>query len=185
MEEAMSKVGFFDRLDFEYKLRKIAAVERSKITDAEDLNRTRVKALGLEDYFRNEAPTKEELLNLPFVKNNPERMAKLAEFEQRQANAPTPISSRSQLNDQGVYEAAITQTSFFPPAIEAFLKTVGEGQQSLVRVPEFAEKIADFLSKAATQKGQAELATILSQLKLARENAGPPIMTLPNGESGN
>ena len=185
MEEAMSKAGFFDRLDFEYKLRKIAAVERSKITDAEDLNRTRVKALGLEDYFRNEAPTKEELLNLPFVKNNPERMAKLAEFEQRQASAPTPISSRSQLNAQGVYEAAITQTSFFTPAVEAFIKTVGEGQQSLVRVPEFAEKIADFLSKAATQQGQAELATILSQLKLARENAGPPTMTLPNGESGN
>ena len=185
MEEAMSKAGFFDKLDFLYQLGLVPALHRSKITDAKEMDKARVKAAGLENYFVNEDPTREELLNLPFVKNNPERMAKIAEFEQRQAKAAEPISSRSQLNDQGVYEAAITQTSFFTPAVEALIKTVGEGQQSLARVPEFADKISNFLSKAATQEGQAELAAILSQLKLARENAGSPTTTLPNGESGN
>lgn len=181
MEEAMSKVGFFDKLDFLYQLGLVPALHRSKITDAKEMDKARVKAAGLENYFVNEDPTREELLNLPFVKNNPERMAKIAEFEQRQAKAAEPISSLSQRNAQGIYEPAVTQTSFFPPVMEAFLKRVGEGQQSLVRVPEFAEKIADFLSKAATQQGQTELADILRRLPITPENSVSPTMTLSDG----
>ena len=181
MEEAMSKAGFFDKLVFLYQLGLVPALHRSKITDAKEMDKARVKAAGLENYFVNEDPTREELLNLPFVKNNPERMANIAEFEKRQANAAEPISSLSQRNAQGIYEPAVTQTSFFPPVMEAFLNRVGEGQQSLVRVPEFAEKIADFLSKAATQQGQTELADILRRLPITPENSGSPTMTLSDG----
>lgn len=182
MEQAWRNASLYEKLVFENQLSKIPVMERNKVTDPKERDRLRAEAAGLSALsLATHTPTREQLLSYA----TPEMKAKIAEFEQRQANAPIPISSRSQLNAQGVYEAAITQTAFFTPAVEAFIKTVGEGQQSLVRVPEFAEKIADFLSKAATQQGQTELANILSQLKLARENAGPPTMTLPNGESGN
>jgi hypothetical protein len=179
MPEAMDKSDFIDRFLFNRDVGKLSPFERFKPTDPAEINRLRGEAIAAEGFYNTSDPAK----LASFAANNPLIAQILAKFDSAMSKRAAPIERIDQLNAAGIYEPGITQSSFFAnPAVDEFVKTVGEGQKSLTRVPEFAEKIRSILDKAATDAGQAEIAGLLRQLQVTPQNGKAPTMTLSNGD---
>jgi len=175
MAEAMDKSDFIDRYFFNRDIEKLSAFERFAPADEKEKQRLRGAAIGL-------AGVPDDFISR-VIAQDPEKAKKIQEYDRIAKTRALPIERLDQLNAAGIYEPGITQSSFFAnPNVDELVKTIGEGQKSLTRVPEYAEIIRGILDKAATDAGQAEIAGLLRQLQVTPQNGKAPTMTLSNGD---
>jgi len=175
MAEAWRKASVSQKMEFSSELDKVPLAERLRPDSKRD--REELVQKMREQLYDSVLMPGSFLGDLLGAKVDPGKEAAAKAFEERLNSRPPVLQSVAQIDEQGRYNPAISaEARYKNPAVEAFLSTVGEGQKSMARIPEFAEDIKLFLAKAATENGQQDLVQALRNLQLSP--AEPPIMSL-------
>ena len=185
MEEAKRKASLLENIDYKLKLSRVPALDRLQPVTAEEQFALRLEASGVKRKLQDSLAfgrVTPDMLEREAARN-PEVKARLEEYD-RVKRAPT-LQRMDQLDANDVYQPAITKSSqYVDPLVAKALEYAGEGKDSILRNPELASKLMEFLTNGATETSLKNLINATNDLKLAPPPTEPPTMTLPNGESG-